>query len=227
MLVDLQIHTSVASPDSVITPEELAHSAKEVGLDAVAVTEHRPPTFDVLREALEDKEIVLLPGREVSLLGAHVLVLSEDEELLKALPPLVLASDSLLQHEHIALVWAHPAAPAGSSAYPPSVFGHAGGLLDLIHGIEVLNGRHLHFEASVGQAETIAAGYNLGMTGGSDAHRPSDVGRCATFVESLSEDGAAGLVGAIRAGRTRPVLNERWAAARSYDYRPSLQRYLG
>ncbi len=192
----------------------------------MAVTEHGPPSFEALKKELSSKGIGLLPGREVSLLGAHVLVYSADEALLRSLSPLVLVHDPLFERDDVALAWAHPAAPAGSSAYPPSVFGHAGGLLDLIHCIEVLNGRHLHFEASVGQAEAIAVGYGLGMTGGSDAHNASDVGRCATFVDSNFADGAAGLVAAIRAGLTRPVLSERWADARGYHYRTSLQRYL-
>jgi hypothetical protein len=196
-------------------------------LDAVGVTEHRPPVHDRLRGALDDAGVVLVPGREVTISGAHVLVFSDDEDFLSSLHPLLMAEDPALKRDDIALIWAHPAAPAGSSAYPPSVFAQNSTLLETVHVIEVLNGRHLHFEGAVSESESLALAYGLGMSAGSDAHRAVEVGRCLTHVECNPEGGVPGIIAAIRSGRTQPVLSELWASIRGYDYRPSLRRFLG
>lgn len=196
-------------------------------LDAVGVTEHRPPVHDKLRGALDDAGVVLVPGREVTISGAHVLVFSNDEDFLSSLHPLLMAEDPALKRDDIALIWAHPAAPAGSSAYPPSVLAQKSALMETAHVIEVLNGRHLHFEGAVSQAESLAVAYRLGMSAGSDAHRAVEVGRCLTYVECDLEDAVPGIIAAIRSGRTQPVLSELWASIRGYDYRPSLRRFLG
>jgi hypothetical protein len=196
-------------------------------LEAVGVTEHRPPAHDQLKSALEDAGVVLLPGREVTISGAHVLVFSQDEAFLSNLRPLLMLEEPALRREDVALVWAHPAAPAGSSAYPPSVFAQDSALIETVHAIEVLNGRHLHFEGAVSESESLAVAYGLGMTGGSDAHKPTEVGRCFTHVECKSEDGVPSIIDAIRSGRIQPVLSQVWASTRRYDYRPSLRRFLG
>ena len=196
-------------------------------LDAVGVTEHRPPAHDRLKGALDDAGVVLVPGREVTISGAHVLVFAEDAGFLSNLRPLLTAEDPALKREDVALVWAHPAAPAGSAAYPTSVFAHSSALIETVHVIEVLNGRHLHFEGAVSEAESLAVAYGLGVSAGSDAHRAVEVGRCLTAVECSPADGVSGIIAAIRLGRTQPVLSEVWASIRGYDYRPSLRRFLG
>ena len=40
MLIDLHVHTNISSRCSSLMPEELVDKARELGLDAVCVTEH-------------------------------------------------------------------------------------------------------------------------------------------------------------------------------------------
>lgn len=223
MLCDLQVHTTLGSPDSHIAPEELVGSASMAGIHGVAVTEHSSFDHAALRAAT--KHLLVVPAREVTCGGAHILVLSTDEGLLSDLGGAVDPGDERLRRQDTACIWAHPAAPGGSAAYPPVAPGSEV-LRDVICAVELLNGRHLHDHRAIEVAAQLAEALGLPVTGGSDAHRVEDVGRCATrFPDSVGDP--AGIVEALRKGECSPVLNERWAELRGYDYRESLGRYLG
>jgi hypothetical protein len=96
-----------------------------------------------------------------------------------------------------------------------------------VHGVEILNGKHLAFGASVDRASELAASLGLASTGGSDAHEIADLGRCFTEIQATPDTGAAGVIEAMRRGAMRPVLSRAWADAHGYDYREDLRRYLG
>lgn len=218
MRIDLQVHTALGSSDSSITPEQFAKACVKAGLDGAGVTEHEPCDYGPLSEAFSSEGLVLLAGREVSCRGAHVLVFSSDYGFLAQLSRICEPND--LRLDQTACIWAHPAAPSGSSAYPPGLRASPD-LADVVHCVEVLNGRHLMFEDAVLAVE----GLGLPSTGGSDAHEYAAVGRCATFVEGARDQSQA--LSAIRAGHVRPVLSKAWALEHDYSYRPSLAKYLG
>lgn len=170
--------------------------------------------------------LLAVTAREVSCIGAHLLIIGEDQELLRELPRVVEPGHPMLHRNDIAVIWAHPAAPSGSSAYAP-VSADPERLSGIVHAVEVLNGRHLHFHEAVERAEQLSAQLGVGRTAGSDAHRPEDVGRCFTVIDADPEDATAGVVAAIRAGRVMPVLSRAWSVSQDYDYRSTLTRYLG
>lgn len=225
MRIDLQVHTTLGSPDSHLSPGELAAAARREGLQAVAVTEHVAVDYAILREALGVFGVMLVPAREVACAGKHLLVLSADEALLTSLGAAVPPDDPSLFSEALACIWAHPAAMGGSSAYPPFV-PDPDEISPLLHGVEVLNGKHLHLETAVRGARDVMRALGLCGTGGSDSHQVTDVGRCLTEVDASVEDGPKGVVAALREGRARPVLSARWARRHGYHYRESLQEFL-
>jgi hypothetical protein len=206
-------------------PAALARGAKAAGLDGVVVTEHSPCAYGEIAEALRGAGIMFVPAREVACGGAHVLVLSADEALLKSLPRAVDPKDERLSRSSVACVWAHPAALGGSSAYPPNAPDLAA-LDGVVAAVELLNGRHLHDHRAVSIAREIGEDLGLPMTGGSDAHREEDVGRCATRFDDRLER-PEDVIAALRLGEGFPVLNSLWAAQHGYDYRMSLMEFLG
>lgn len=225
MRIDLQVHTVCGSSDSLLAPQELVGGCRATGLQGVAITEHSVPSFDEIDESLTSAGLLLIPGREVSFGSAHVLVLSPNRDLLRRLPRLIEPDDDALAGSEVACIWAHPAAVAGSGAYPP-VVSPGEPASRVVHGVEVLNGRHLAFPATVAAAIELADALGLPYTGGSDAHQLHELGRCATEVGAESDDGAEGAVDAIRRGAVRPVLSRAWAQTHGYDYRDDLKRFL-
>lgn len=226
MKIDLQVHTALGSPDSQIDPLALPNLCRDRGLDGVALTEHRQSSFHQICQLMASEGLTLIPAREVSCGAAHLLVLCEDEHLLETLTPLVSHEHPVLAQEGVAVIWAHPAAPAGSSAYAPSIKRDSA-IEAILSGVEVLNGRHLHFAAAVEGAESLARQTHLAATAGSDAHTEEDLGRCFTEIDCQLTEGVSGVIKAIRSGLTRPVLSADWASRRGQVYRSSLQEYLG
>lgn len=222
----MQVHTTEGSDDSQLDPRELVNGCVHAGLDGVGITEHSASVMTGTAEMLAAAGLVLVPGREVSCGIAHLLVFSTDQDLLMRLPRSISLVEPALSHPDVACVWAHPAAAGGSGAYPPFI-PPGEQVSKLVHAVEVLNGRHLAFGASVTIAVELAASLGLNSTGGSDAHDVADVGRCFTEVDARPQDGASGVIRAIRGGATRPVLSEMWARSHGYDYREDLERFLG
>jgi predicted metal-dependent phosphoesterase TrpH len=76
MKLDLHLHTTRHSPDSVMEPAALLRRAREIGLDGFVITEHdwlwTEPELDELRAMAPD--LVILAGIEVSSREGHVLV---------------------------------------------------------------------------------------------------------------------------------------------------------
>jgi predicted metal-dependent phosphoesterase TrpH len=220
--IDLQVHSTAGSPDSSIDPSELAHACAAARIDGVALTEHLPGVLDDARETLNREGLLLIPAREVSYLHAHLLVLSIDEDFLGRLPRRVTDAGDLVQ-PNVALIWAHPGAPSGSSAYAINLPDDRP-FRDFVHGVEILNGRHLHFPQAVEVARSLKESTGSGGTGGSDAHIAQDVGRAFTLIDADRD--VAATIDAIRDGKVRPVLSAAWAETHDYHYRPSLEEFL-
>lgn len=204
-------------------PDALAQACVEAGLGGAAPTEHNPTNHALTIEAFEETGLIFIPAREVSCEGAHLLIFCDSLELLAELPRLVDHRHPVFARDDVACVWAHPAAPGGSSAYAP-VVPPTEVLRHLVHAIEILNGRHLHFPEAIERAIELANALAKGRTGGSDGHRSAEVGRCFTLVDA--QPSAASIIEAIRLGRCEPALSATWAARHDYHYRPDLQRYL-
>ena len=214
MLADIHVHARPASGDARSTVEELADAAAALGLGALALTDHGPADLEAAADVLADRGVTLIGGRELVCDLGHVVVLATDSEWLGSLPPRCGFPLPDSRAGPAALIWAHPAGwRSGGTLIPPDPSRGAGHL----HGVEVLNGERLHQTGGVELAERLAAELGLPGCGGSDAHDAPALGRCLTEVPGAAD--ARGFIEGLVAGRAAPVLSERWARARGYDYR--------
>ena len=69
----MHVHTKYSS-DAFITPEELVIYSKKQGLDGVAITDH--DTVSGLREFSKIKNLLIIPGVEITTKQGHVLAIN-------------------------------------------------------------------------------------------------------------------------------------------------------
>ena len=184
------MHTTYSS-DGHTEPKEAVLVAKQVGLSAIAVTDHnRPAGAREVARIAKDHDLMVVLASEVSSFNGHILALGVAEPIPKDLS----ASETIRRIEdHGGLaVGAHPGrfytglkvAEIRSNQF---------------RAIEVANGG-----SSVQQnkrARKVAEGKRIGMTGGSDAHLPEHIGRCRTVFENPPST-VEELLEEIRAKRT-------------------------
>ena len=187
------MHT-VASSDGHTEARDVVLTAVRAGLSAVAVTDHNRPagSREVARVA-KGHDLLVIPASEVSSVGGHILALGVTEPIPRDLSP-----DETIRR-----------------------IGDFGGLAVAAHpgrfytGLSIHQVRASQFEAvevanggsSIRQnhlAGLLADSMKVGRTGGSDAHWPSQIGRCRTMfkgeptsVEEVLEE--------VRSGRTSTV----------------------
>lgn len=222
MRADLHSHALPASGDSRAGVDELADAAAALGLEAVALTDHGAADLEAAQRTFAERGVSLISGREVSCDLGHVVVLATDLDWLAALPPRCPLPLPDSRRGPAALIWAHPAGwRYGGALIPPDPDRGAAHL----HAVEVLNGERLHQPDGVERAQRLADELELPGCGGSDAHDAPALGRCLTDVDDAGDP--ASFIEGLIAGRCRPVLSERWALARGYDYRrPDLVPYM-
>ena len=222
MLADLHSHALPASGDARSGVAELADAAAALELEAVALTDHGPADLRAAVAIFAERGVTMIGGREVVCDLGHLVVLSIDLDWLAALPPRCPLPLPDSRRGPVALIWAHPAGwRTGGALITPE----PGDAARHLHAVEVLNGERLHQTGGVELAEELAAALGLPGCGGSDAHDAEALGRCLTEVEGAG--GPEAFIEGIAGGRARPVLSERWARARGYDYRrPDLVPYL-
>lgn len=202
LAVDLHTHTRFGSNCSYMEPSDLARRAREVGLDAVCITEHNAPwEEDAVRALSVESGFCVLGGTEVSTELGDVLVFGARERLLAGsriedLRRLVAEQGGLMIAAHPFRCYSWPGAVMdveAAAALP---------VFRWVDMVEVFNGTSLWPEVEFGCAVLERLG--LPGVGGSDAHSPLSVGRCYTEFErevaSVEE-----LVAELRAGRFRAV----------------------
>jgi len=201
MLIDLHVHT-VYSGDNDLDPRHLITRAKELGLDALCITEHNSyeKSAPVLAVAAE-LNFPVFRGAEISTTLGHLLVYGlKDDGWVTRRYWGRLPGEAVLQAVTGVggvVVAAHPCKSGyqfyGSQllpAYPAIV------------GIEVCNG--VCSEDDNRAAALLAGELGLPGTGGSDAHRFHEIGRCCTEVPGWPRDETK-LVAILRAGDFRAV----------------------
>jgi hypothetical protein len=193
-----------------MSPDELIDAALRLGLDAIAVTDHGLiEGAEVTRELARERGLLVFRGVEVYTGQGDMLVFGVYEDI----QPFDSALE-LIEWVHGrggAVVAAHPfrggfGLGARTRGFPPEE------VLSAVDAIEAFNGA----DSSDARALAAGAAERLGrpVVGGSDAHDPLDVGRCATVLE-VAVGSDEELVEELRRGRLRgctgpAVPRKRW-----------------
>lgn len=206
MRIDLHVHTAPRSRCSVLDPEEAIRVARARGLDGICFTEHnRLWEARALKELADRHGFPVLQGVEVDTPGGHVLVYGLEE-----LPTGGLDLRQLRRQVEEAggvMVAAHPFrrpmyATGGyglwSLAAIPVEVAARREVFRWVDAIEVSNGREEETQLALAVSQRLA----LPALGGSDAHRPKEVGASVTLFEGTLTTGAD-LVRALKEGRYR------------------------
>lgn len=195
LAVELHAHSS-ASHDGRDPVEFLLEQASAVHLDALAVTDH--DTIEASLEAVEkapEYGLIGIPAMEISSAVGHVLAIGVTDPI----PPGLSYGETLsrIRDQDGAAVIPHPFQPSRSGIAPNVTRDE----LAAADAIEVYNSRLITGRANR-KAEAFARARGLSMTAGSDAHISEMVGQAVTLIDANPKDGVAGIVRAIREGRT-------------------------
>lgn len=192
--LDLHVH-SCLSDDGISTPEELLRAARERGLDGIALTDH-----NLLSEG-RDEYPFIIPGCEFSTSEGHILGLFIDELpscVYRGAGPLPSADEVIraIHEDGGVAVWAHP------YERHMTVNEDTVRLCDLV---ETSNSRACFKNKRANDmAKDLAARLSLPCTGGSDAHRASEVGNSFTELDCQVKS-LDGIKSALLAGNTVSV----------------------
>lgn len=199
MWIDTHCHTKF-SYDNWLEPLALIRRAKAQGLDGIVITEHYSYEASAPVEAIaRDEGFLLLRGVEIATDRGHMLVYGVEDDSWNIWGrdnwlPLSAVIERILELGAIC-VPAHPFREVGVSSL-------LSGLLELkgIVAVETHNGNNQEMDNDL--AMRAARLMALPGLGGSDCHKVSAVGRCATEFSQPIRD-MAGFIEAIRAGACR------------------------
>lgn len=204
-VIDLHTHSFPASPCSSLTVDDLIKKAKQIGLSGLCLTDHNhvwdPETVADLGQKYD---FLVLRGNEITTDQGDMIVFGLEEEIkgiirLEELREAVLKADGFI-------ICAHPfrgflTFGAGKLGLTPEKAMERP-LFRLVDAVEVMNGKVTEKENDL--AKKVAAGLDLPITGGSDAHEISAVGTFATWFPEVIQD-EKGLVEALRRGNYVPL----------------------
>jgi len=194
--VDLHIHTKEDKDDHIAySARELVDEAAAKGFDALAITNHDTLTFSAaLRSYAAERDIVLIPGVEVTIKKKHVLLLNMPYE-----EDTYQSFEDVLQHKSDqGLVMApHPYFPG-----PTCLNGQLEATPHLFDAVE-----YCHFYTNRVDfnepALRFAQKHRLPLVANSDAHVLEQFGLAYSLIEA--EKTPEAIIEAIKAGRVEPV----------------------
>jgi predicted metal-dependent phosphoesterase TrpH len=200
--IDLHVHT-IFGGDSIIKPDELVSRSRQVGLDAVCVTEHHSYFLsDPFKKIALETGFPIFQGLEYRAKEGHLLIygLKVEQEDLPPRLPMQWTVDWVHGQGGVAIP-AHPFQQWSINGFPGDQ------ILDInnLFALETLNGSLSVQENRL----ALDAAMHLGINGigGSDAHGPSVLGRAYTvFPEMIRTEEE--LVAALRNGDYFPNWND-------------------
>jgi predicted metal-dependent phosphoesterase TrpH len=186
--IDLHVHTCY-SHDAVTTLKQVVAYAKKRGLDGVAITDHNTVEGAL---KLKTRDIIVVPGIEVSTLNGHLLGLNVTVPI-----PAKLGIEETIHLIHE--VGGIAVAPHPTTFYksPPSR------QVSSYDAVEVMNASSIPFPVFTHLSKRFAADLGLPQTGGSDSHYAPEIGAAYTVVGADPE--VDEIVCAIKKGAVYPV----------------------
>jgi len=217
-VVDMHFHT--LHSDGHNSVDEISAFARQLGI-GIAITDHNEIKGAV--ELARHRDILCIPGIEVtSAEGSHVLIYfyaSRDLErfylqtILPAMGAEVMSSTSLEMETIIdaarrfptVVVFPHPYS-AAYSGIQNSYFSETRllALYEMVDGIEVINAENMN----KWNLQSTVLGFNVGkgITGGSDGHRLSQMGKAVTYADGALDREA--FLDAVKEGQTHVIGKE-------------------
>ena len=186
--IDLHVHTCY-SHDAVTTLKQVVSFTKKRGLDGVAITDHNTVKGAL---KLKTRDILVVPGIEVSTLNGHLLGLNVTVPI-----PAKLDIEETIRLIHEAGGIAVAPHPTTFYKSPPSR------RVSSYDAVEVMNASSIPFPVFTYLSKRFAAGLGLPQTGGSDSHYAPEIGAAYTIVEADPE--VDEIVCAIKKGTAYPV----------------------
>ncbi len=185
--IDFHVHTCY-SCDSSITLKQVVGYSKKRGLDGVAITDHNTVKGAL---KLKSREILVVPGIEVSTLDGHLLGINVTTSI-----PAKLGMEETIHRIHEAGGIAVAPHPTAFYKSPPSRH------VSSYDAVEVMNASSVPFSVLTYLSKRFAEGLRLPQTGGSDSHYAPEIGSAYTLVEADSD--VDEIVDAIKRGATFP-----------------------
>ncbi|MBI4307807.1 MAG: PHP domain-containing protein [Chloroflexi bacterium] len=213
MLIDLHVHT-FKSGDSSLSPEELAHEAKRIGLDGVCLTEHGGGWGrDEFERFARQHNLLLVRALEVDTDVGHIAVFGVDGYVpgmskAEGLRRIVDAAGGFAVLTHpFRRLFDQPSGrnflyPGPLHRLPTAEEAAQHPIFNLVDDVEVLNGGNTERENCF--AREVADLRGMKGTGGSDAHSTHGLGCFVTYFEKTIRS-TAELVEELRARRFTPV----------------------
>jgi predicted metal-dependent phosphoesterase TrpH len=208
---DLHVHSNF-SRDGESRVEDILRRAEQVGLDAIAITDHDTVEGSLYAQRIRSP-VLVIPGIEVSTRQGHIIVLGIDTPL----PP----------HRDVMETIAEARARGGLVIlpHPYHMWRHGvarkmKGSIRAVDAVEAFNSRYIVGTANR-KAALMARRYQKPCVGGSDAHHARFVGFGVTYIEA--EPTVASILSAIRDGQT--IAGCRMTPLRTYT-RQSLRSIL-
>ena len=172
--LDLHVHSQY-SEDAIGRPEDIVKSLKNRGLQGVAITDHNTIEGALKALKIKPKDFIVIPGIEISTADGHMLALNVKENFPR----------NLSVEETVEMIL-----DKGGMPLVPHLFRKMSGIkkekLETIYkkipAMEVFNGCSLP-KTNIKTAK-VAKEFNLGGTGGSDAHDSLYAGYAYTIIES-------------------------------------------
>lgn len=206
MVIDLHVHSAPASACSSITIEQLVAEARSIGLDGICLTDHNHRWDPSEVEALRQRHgFLILRANEITTDQGDILVVGLEEDI-QGLIRLQDLRRKVLDAEGF-MIAAHPfrgfltfgigylgLTPEKASKRP---------VFRGVDAVEVMNSRVSENENDF--AAQVAAILGLPVIGGSDAHKPMEVGRYATrFADPVRNE--RDFIEALKKGRFSPII---------------------
>jgi hypothetical protein len=181
IMADLHTHTCYSS-DGETRPDELVRRARELGLDAIAVTDHNTTKGAIEAKRIAKGKPLVIIGQEVRTKEGEIIILGPKQDIAHGL--------GLLETCRIAkklggfIIIPHP-----FDKFREGIGPKIGSIKQYIDAVEVYNTRCI-FSRFNKKAEKFAKKNSLPAVAGTDAHFPGELGGAATVIKAgkISEE---------------------------------------